>query len=153
MPLWSSPSPISRADSSMPSDTSPRIVRRSSVNPPGSVAPDGAYGTTMPAVMFGAPHTTRVCPLAEVDVGEADLVGVRVRQHVEDARRDHTADLAAGLLDGFDLEAELIQRGHDLGHRRGDRREVADPGEGCEHQYCARNRTSSSKNVLISSMP
>ena len=46
----------------MPSLTSPRIVRRSSVNPPGSVAPAGAYATTMPSATFGAPHTTVVVP-------------------------------------------------------------------------------------------
>ena len=62
MPSWSSPSPSSRAEQSMPSETSPRILRRSSVKPPGSVAPDGAYATTMPSTTFGAPHTTVVVP-------------------------------------------------------------------------------------------
>ena len=92
-------------------------------------------------------------PAPEVDVGETDLVGIRMGQHIEDARRDHPADLAAGLFHCLHFEAELIERRHDLGHRRSDGREVADPGEGCPHQYCARNRTSSSKKVLISSMP
>ena len=64
-----------------------------------------------------AAHDARL-PGAEVDVGEPDLVGVRVRHHLEDARRDHAADLAARLFDAFDFEAELVQRRHDLGHRR-----------------------------------
>ena len=44
MPLWSSPRPSSLAEQSMPSDTTPRILRRSSTNDfrPGSVAPEPA---------------------------------------------------------------------------------------------------------------
>ena len=72
----------------MPSVTSPRILRRSSVKPPGSVAPDGAYGTTIPATTLGAPHTTRVWPVAGVDVDQRQLVGVRVRLDVEHLRGD-----------------------------------------------------------------
>ena len=37
----------------MPSDTTPRILRRSILKSPGSTAPTRANGTTMPAVMFG----------------------------------------------------------------------------------------------------
>ena len=107
----------------------------------------------MPGFDVGRPADDPRLAAAEVDVGEPDLVGVGVRQHLEDARRDHAADLAAGLLHRLDLEAELVQRGDDVGHRRGDRRELPDPGQWREHQYCARNRMSLSKNVLISSTP
>jgi hypothetical protein len=47
----------------------------------------------------------------------------------------------------------LVQRRDQLGHRRDDRRELPDPGQGRAHQYCARKRTSLSKKVLISSTP
>ena len=62
IPLWSSPRPSSRAEHSIPSDTSPRIFRRSIAKSPGSIAPTGANGTTMPGLMLGAPHTTRRSP-------------------------------------------------------------------------------------------
>ena len=61
--------------------------------------------------------------VAEVDVGEADAIGVGMRHDVEDARRDDAADLAAGLVDRLDLEAELVQRVGDR-RRRGARRGV-----------------------------
>ena len=66
------------ASSSIPSETTPRILRRSSVKPPGSVAPDGAYGTTIPATTFGAPHTTVVVPDPMSTSTRLELVGVRV---------------------------------------------------------------------------
>ena len=53
--------------------------------------------------------------VAGVDVGEADAVGVGVRHDVEDLRDDDAADLAAGLVDPLDLEAELVQRVGDVG--------------------------------------
>ena len=49
MPEWSSPRPSSFAEHSMPSETTPRILRRSSLKPPGSCAPAGANGAIMPA--------------------------------------------------------------------------------------------------------
>ncbi len=89
---------------------------------------------------------------AEVDVDQRQLVGVRMRRDVEHPADDDTADLAPGLLDCLDLEPELVQRRDDLVGRRRDRRELPDPRKGRTHQYWARNRTSPSKNVLISSM-
>src|SRR2546423_9835799 len=60
MPSWSSPRPSSSGASSMPSEVTPRIFRRSSTpNGSGRCAPAGAYGTTSPAATFSAPHTTR----------------------------------------------------------------------------------------------
>ena len=71
--------------------------------------------------------------VARVDIGEPDAVGIGVRQDLEDARDHHAADLAAGLVDALDLEAELVQRVGDVGDRRLDRREVANPRERCAH--------------------
>src|SRR5262245_1680404 len=62
IPPWSSPSPSSRGDRSMPSKTWPRILRRWSVSPHGSSEPTPAYGTIMPAAMMREPQTTRVVP-------------------------------------------------------------------------------------------
>ena len=64
MPSWSSPKPISRADSSMPADCTPRISPTFSVIPvPGTNAPGGANTAFIPARAFGAPHTTDTIPL------------------------------------------------------------------------------------------
>src|SRR5436190_21105290 len=57
-----------------------------------------------------------------------------MRYDVEDARRDHAGDLLARLLDALDLQTELVERGDDVGDRRVDRGEVADPGERCAHR-------------------
>ena len=95
--------------------------------------------------------------VAGVDVGEADAIGVGMRQDVEDPRDDHAADLAAGLVDPLDLEAELVQRVGDVGDRRLDRRELANPRERCAHrsrpQNCAAKRTSPSQRFLTWSTP
>ncbi len=59
MPSWPLPSPISSSAQIIPSLSTPRILRRSSVSPFGSVAPGLAKQTTCPSATFGAPHTTR----------------------------------------------------------------------------------------------
>ena len=56
-PLWSSDSPSSRAEHSMPCDSTPRIVVRLMRKSPGSTAPSSAHGTRRPAATLGAPHT------------------------------------------------------------------------------------------------
>jgi hypothetical protein len=59
MPSLDSLMPSSASLHSMPGDITPRISRRSSVRPPGSVAPGGAHATRPPAAgTLGAPHTT-----------------------------------------------------------------------------------------------
>src|SRR6476659_4884521 len=63
-PAASSDNPSSRAEHSMPCDSTPRIVVRRIVWPPGSVAPAIAQATRMPAAAFGAPHT--ICSGAPV---------------------------------------------------------------------------------------
>ena len=99
-----------------------------------------------------AAHHPRL-PGTEVDVDERQLVGVGMLHHVEHLADDDAGDLLAGLLDALDFQAELVQGRDQLGHRRVDRRELADPGQRRAHQYCARKRASLSKNVLISSTP
>ena len=78
--------------------------------------------------------------VARVDVGEPDAVGVGVRHDLEDARDDDAADLAAGLVDRLDLEAELVQRVGDVSDRRLDGREVANPRERCAHRRASELR-------------
>ncbi len=48
--------------------------------------------------------------VAEVDVGEPDLVGVGMRNDVEDLGDDDPVHVAAGFVDRLDLEAELVER-------------------------------------------
>ena len=97
-------------------DTTPRILRRSSVKPPGSVAPDGAYGTTIPATTFGAPHTTVVVPEPKSMSTRLELVGVRVLRDLEDARARATPVISSpGASSALDLEAEVVERLRDRG--------------------------------------
>src|SRR3954463_3198077 len=58
MPPWSWPSSSSRSDRIIPSDTSPRSLRRSIVNsPPGMTPPGSTTATVAPAPKFQAPQT------------------------------------------------------------------------------------------------
>ena len=103
--------------------------------------------------MFGAPHTTRSCAVAEVDVGEADAVGVGVRRRRRGSCATTTplisrpgSSIASTSRPSW-FSAAAMSAG-----RRVDRRELADPGERRAHrsepQNCARKRTSPSQNVL-----
>jgi len=65
--------------------------------------------------------------VTEVDVGQAHLVGVGVRDDIEDLGDDDAVHVAAGLVDRLDLEAELVERLRDLRGRRGDGRELTNP--------------------------
>jgi hypothetical protein len=58
IPEWSSNTPSSRAEASMPSETAPRTLRRPISTPPGSLAPGAAQGTTSPGAKLRAPQTT-----------------------------------------------------------------------------------------------
>ena len=80
----------------------------------------------MPASMFGAAHDAQLA-VAEVDVGEPDPVGVGMGDDVEDPGDDDTVDVASGLVDRLDLEAELVERVGDVRRRRLERRELTNP--------------------------
>src|SRR5829696_4632049 len=58
IPEWSSNTPSSRAEASMPSETMPRTVRRPISGSAGSLAPGAAQGTTSPGAKLRAPQTT-----------------------------------------------------------------------------------------------
>ena len=58
MPSWSSPTPSSRMERSMPSETVPRIFARRTLTPPPIRAPGRASAARIPARAFGAPQTT-----------------------------------------------------------------------------------------------
>ncbi len=57
IPVWSAPRSTSSSARIIPSDTSPRTFRRSSVSPFGSTAPGSATATVAPAPKFHAPQT------------------------------------------------------------------------------------------------
>jgi hypothetical protein len=57
-PAASSESPSSRAEQSMPKDSTPRSFALRISMPPGSLAPMVASGAFIPARAFGAPQTT-----------------------------------------------------------------------------------------------
>ena len=58
MPDWSVPMPNSAGEQSIPSEGSPRILRRPIRIPPGSVEPTRARGTRSPTAMLKAPQQT-----------------------------------------------------------------------------------------------
>ena len=62
-PAWSSDKPSSRAEHSIPFDSTPRSFA-CLISSPGSFAPTSAQGTRMPVVTFGAPQT--ICKIAPV---------------------------------------------------------------------------------------
>ena len=62
-PSWSSLRRSSRAEQSMPLETTPRILRSAITNPPGSTAPTGASGTWLPRAKLVAPQTMSRGPL------------------------------------------------------------------------------------------
>ncbi len=62
MPSWSSETPSSLPEHSMPLETTPFIFRRVIVKSPGRTAPTGARGTRSPTAKFEAPHTTSTGP-------------------------------------------------------------------------------------------
>ena len=97
----------------MPSETTPRILRRSSVKPPGSVAPDGAYGTTIPATTFGAPHTTVVVPDPVSTSTRLSLSAFGCFATSSALAALHAEDLAPGRVERLDLEPEVVERVRD----------------------------------------
>ena len=90
---------------------------------------------------------------AELDVGQANAIGIGVRNDIEDASNDDTVDVASGLVDGLDFQAELVERVGDVAGRGRDRRELADPREGRAHQNCLANLTSPSHRFFTWSTP
>jgi hypothetical protein len=65
MPAWSSPSSSSRAEASIPLDTTPRIARasiRNGPSSPGMAEPGAAWATTSPTSKLDAPQTSSISP-------------------------------------------------------------------------------------------
>ena len=87
------------AEHNMPSDTTPRILRRSILKSPGSTAPTCANGTTMPGSMFGAPQTTRSWPSPKSTSASRMRSASGCGTTSRILRDDHAVDLAAGLVD------------------------------------------------------
>ena len=61
MPLWSTDRPSSRAEQSMPADSTPRTLAFLILVPSGSCTPGQASADTIPARTLGAPQTTWIC--------------------------------------------------------------------------------------------
>ena len=143
----------------MPSETTPRILRRSIVKSPGSVAPTAREGRDHPGMDVRRTAHDAQLAVTEVDVGQTDPVGIGMRYDVEDLGDDDAVDVAPGLVDLLDFEAELVQRVRDVGRCGIDRRELTDPGERGAHEVTSvlriggRKRTSPSQTFLTWSMP
>ena len=94
MPSWSSPNPISRYDSSMPADCTPRISPTfSTVFRPGMWLPGGANTVFSPALAFGAPHTTltRPSPVSTVQTRKRSAFGCCTASTISATRKAASA--------------------------------------------------------------
>ena len=124
MPAWSSPSPNSRAEHSMPSLWMPRIGFGSITRPSGIAVPGVASGTMSPACMLNAPHHT--CRSRRRRCRRTRDAPWRRRGDARCARTlggDDAVDGRADVDDLLDCQAEV-------GHRRGEAVDVvAERGE------------------------
>ena len=115
-PPASSDSPSSRAEHSMPCDSTPRMFVRRMARPPGSCAPSTAQGTSSPAAAFGAPQTiVSALGAADIDRAHAQAVCVGVLLDAFDPADHHARERRGGGRDVLDLEPR---------HRQG----IAQPG-------------------------
>ena len=141
--------------------STPRILRRSSdLKPPGSSRTGRRERHDhRPRARSARRTRPRVDAVAEVDVGELQLVGVRGAATTSRMRATrHRAISRPGSSIASTSRPSWLSARDELVGSGVDRREVADPGEWRAHasvpsQYCARKRTSLSKNVWILSMP
>ena len=140
----------------MPSLISPRILRRSRVNPPGSVAPDGAKATTMPAATFGAPHTTVVVPSPN-SMSQSWSLSAFGWARTSRMRATRTPVISSPWASRPSTSrpsrssASAIARGSAVSGTKSVSQESG-TRMGAD-QYRARKRSSLSKNVLIGSTP
>ena len=90
MPSCSSPSPSSRAEQSMPSEIAPRIFRFCDLEAARQRrCRSCANGYSLPAVhVRRAAHDVEQRARARVDLGDVQVIGVRMRRFLDDARDD-----------------------------------------------------------------
>ena len=117
-PEWSSNTPSSRAEASMPSDRAPRTLRRPISaraawpwrRPRDDVAGGEVAGPADHQVLLGAEG---------VDADQHQPVGVGVLGHLEDTGREDAGRVVPDPVDGLDLDAGegqlLGQGGRDVG--------------------------------------
>ena len=123
IPVWSAPRSTSSSARIIPSETSPRTFRRSSVSPFGSTAPGSATATVAPAPKFHAPQTIdRGVTVSDVDLRELQTVGARVLDRLEHASDSEQVEIAVGVgdaarLDALDLRRRDRQPGRELVER------------------------------------
>ena len=145
MPLWSSPMPSSSTAQIMPSEIRPYFFAAVISKPPGRIAPGVANATRSPALKLVAPQITPVSVVrvgGQLGVADGDpavpdrLLELGQLLDREDLGDDDAADVVADLLDRLDLEAGRGEPPADLLRvdRRGDRRVLAQPGNGYSHR-------------------
>ena len=107
----------------------------------------------MPATTFGAPHTTRVSP-APKSTSTSDSLsasGCFVTASTLPATTPVISSPGCSTLSTSRPSWFNAATSSGTGASTGVNSRIQDSGRA--HQYCARNRTSLSKNVLISSTP
>ena len=158
IPEWSGPSSTSSSARIMPSESSPRTLRRSSSSPFGSTAPgratrDRRAGAEVPGAADDLPRLR----LADVDAAELEPVGVRVLGRLHHPADEEAAEVAVGVghaaaLDPLDLRGRDREPRGELLERHVERDVVGEPGDRNAHQNCVRTRRSPSQSGLMSGM-
>ena len=139
IPLWSVPRSTSSSARIIPSETSPRSLRRSSVRPFGSTAPGSATATVAPAPKFHAPQTIeRGSLLADVDLRQLEPVGIRVLLRLEHLADEEELEVAvpvrdAAAHDAVDLAAREDEPSRELLDGQVELDVLAQPGDGDLH--------------------
>ena len=124
----------------MPLDSTPRITPGLRSTPvPGTWVPGGAKTPTRPVRAADHLHLLGRRALRRVDRDAADAqpVGIRVLRRLDDARDAEGTERVRGILDAFDLEAEIGQGLGALVEAGLGLEMVLEPGEGELHGTCS----------------
>ena len=107
-PAASSDNPSSLPEQSIPSEVTPRILRRPISIPPGSTVPTGASGTRSPSLKFQAPQTISSSP----PPASTRTLRIRSAPSIADislTRATTTPSMPSpNLLNALDHETELV---------------------------------------------
>ena len=161
IPSASSPSSSSRAEHSMPCETSPRIRLLRIFDPSGSRAPGRAKAARMPGRTLGAPHTTRYTSpppsatsqsrsLSAPGCGATPTISATVTRLIEPATG--VADSTSRPIAVSRAASSSVSIGGST-HSRTHRSLNFMPDVSASYPNCFRNLRSFSKNDLRSSTP
>jgi hypothetical protein len=105
-----------------------------------------------------AAHDLARVAFADVDLADAEAIGVRVRAHLEDAADAEAVEVPVGVGDADVEDVRHVERrdrepARDLVHRGLDGDVLAEPRHGGAHQNCSRSRGSLRQSSRRSGIP